>query len=215
MSLDFSQIYWIGGSPCSGKSSVAEALSLRRHLRWIKTDDYLFDHMRQADPVAQPVMHRQAGLSWNEMWMAPVERQVRDEFEFYREEFPMLLRELAVQPGDLPLIVEGAALLPELLHGLGIGPGKIVYMVPTRQFQTEQYARRSWIEEILNQCDQPEVAFHNWMERDALFGEMVATTAEGLGLPVIQVDGGRSLEATIALVDRLIEWQPCTSSSPE
>jgi 2-phosphoglycerate kinase len=206
MAFDYSQFYWIGGSPCSGKSSVAEALSVKHRLRLVKTDDYLFSHRKQADPIQQPVMHRLAGLSWNEIWMAPVERQVQDEFEFYREEFPILLHELAVQPGELPLLVEGAALLPELLNRLGVVPGKIVYLIPTRNFQIEHYANRPWIQEIVNQCDRPEIAFSNWMERDARFGEAIAGMAEQLGMPVILVDRDHSLDANIALVDRLIHW---------
>ena len=34
-------IYFIGGSPCSGKSTVAESLSDKYDLYYFKVDDYL------------------------------------------------------------------------------------------------------------------------------------------------------------------------------
>lgn len=33
--------YYIGGSPCSGKSTIAEALSKKYILHYFKVDDYL------------------------------------------------------------------------------------------------------------------------------------------------------------------------------
>ena len=177
--VDVAQIYWIGGSPCSGKSSVAEALSARHHLRLAKADDYLETHMRQADAQRQPVMHRLAGLSWNENFTRPVETQVQDELVFYREEFPLLLEEFARLPHDLPLLVEGAALLPEFFVETqdiaspppGLEPGRptetqnfaslrvvhgcVVYLIPTRPFQLQHYAQRPWVLNILSQCDYP------------------------------------------------------------
>lgn len=35
------KIYWIGGSPCSGKSTIAEILSNKYGLYYFKVDDYL------------------------------------------------------------------------------------------------------------------------------------------------------------------------------
>lgn len=35
------KIYWIGGSPCSGKSTIAEIISNRYGLYYFKVDDYL------------------------------------------------------------------------------------------------------------------------------------------------------------------------------
>lgn len=39
-------IYYIGGSPCAGKSSVAEILSKKHDLYYFKTDDFLDRYMQ-------------------------------------------------------------------------------------------------------------------------------------------------------------------------
>lgn len=40
-------IYFIGGSPCSGKSTVAEILSRKYDLHYFKVDDYLDTYMKK------------------------------------------------------------------------------------------------------------------------------------------------------------------------
>lgn len=127
---------WIGGSPCSGKSSIAEKLAARQDLRLIHTDDYLDPHTRQADADRHLVMHRQSQKTWNQIWMTPVEQLVKDEFE-------MLLDGQALNQDGGPLLVEGAALLPEQLERFQVRPGKAVTIIPTREFQVAVYSNRA------------------------------------------------------------------------
>lgn len=44
-------VYFIGGSPCSGKSIVAEALSSRFGLKYFKVDDHLDHYLQTAAPL--------------------------------------------------------------------------------------------------------------------------------------------------------------------
>jgi 2-phosphoglycerate kinase len=201
---DLANIYWIGGAPCSGKSTIAERLAFKYGYSLFKSDDHMYAHMRLAKAEQQPVMTKVASLSWEEIWTRPVEVQVRDEFDFYREEFAMLLDELALYPHGQPILAEGNAWLPELIGQLSIKPGRIVYVVPTKEFQVANYSQRGFIKDILSQCADPQAAFENWMERDARFGEEVSQKARQMGLPVILVDGRLSIEENAALVEKAL-----------
>jgi hypothetical protein len=200
--IDLSSIYWLGGAPCSGKSSIARRLAQKHGLTVFASDEGLYPHMRQADPARQPVMAKVAGLGWDELWMRPVAELLTDALEFYREEFDLLLGELAGLPADRPILAEGNAWLPELLEGLNVPPGRTAYLAPSRAFQLEQYARREFIGGILAQCRQPETAFQHWMERDARFADEIERQAQALGLPLLRVDGTLSLEETLGWVER-------------
>jgi 2-phosphoglycerate kinase len=195
-------IYWIGGAPCSGKSTIAEKLAFKYGLSLFKSDDHMYAHMRLANAGKQPVMAKVASLSWDEIWTRPVAVQVQDEFDFYHEEFDMLLNELALYPQGQPILAEGNAWLPELLDQLQLPPERIVYLIPTKEFQVSNYSQREFIKDILSQCADPQAAFENWMERDARFGEVVNQSARLAGLPVIQVDGRLSIEENTALVEK-------------
>ncbi len=202
---DLTNIYWIGGAPCSGKSTIAETLAHRYGFSLFKSDDHMYAHMRLADAHKQPVMAKVASLSWEEIWNRPVEVLLQDELDFYQEEFPMLLEELALYPKGQPILAEGNAWLPDLVARLSLQPGRIIYMVPTREFQFATYSQRDFIKDILSQCADPKLAFENWMERDSRFAEEVCQRAGQFGYPVIQVDGRLSIEENAALVEKAFQ----------
>ena len=64
----FSQAYVLGGSPCSGKSTIAEKLSKRFGWGYYKVDDYEREHLRRCRPDRHPTMCRYAEMSWDEIW---------------------------------------------------------------------------------------------------------------------------------------------------
>ena len=197
-------IYWIGGAPCSGKSTIAEKLAYKHGLSLFKSDDHMYAHMNLARAEKQPVMAKVASLSWDAIWTRPVAVQVQDEFDFYREEFDMLLEELALYPQGQPILAEGNAWLPELLGRLQPPPEHSVFLIPTKEFQVANYSQRQFIKDILSQCADPQAAFANWIERDACFGETVDQAARQMGLPVIRVDGRLSIEEITRLVEKAL-----------
>lgn len=81
----FSCSYVLGGSPCSGKSTLAERLSREYHLPYYKADDHMWRHLGQAGPQSQPTMAAYSALSWNQIWSQPVEGQVADVCAYYTE----------------------------------------------------------------------------------------------------------------------------------
>ncbi len=48
-------IYYIGGSPCSGKSTVAEILSEKYDLYYFKVDDFLDKYAKQGTQNGSPI----------------------------------------------------------------------------------------------------------------------------------------------------------------
>lgn len=190
--------YVLGGSPCSGKSTVAAQLAAQFGLDTYKVDDHDAAHMARCRPAQQPVMCRYAAMSWDEIWMRPVPLQIDEEFDFYRERFGLIAQDLVDREPTRPIIVEGAALLPELIHAYGADPARVLFMVPTAAFQWRHYRQRPWISGILAQCADPEQAFANWMARDLGFGQAILRQAQEHGYATMVVDGTRTIAATTA-----------------
>ena len=86
-----SRAYILGGSPCSGKSTVADRISSRFELEYYKIDDHYQEHMTRCDPKQHPVMCKVVNMEWDELWMRPPEALVREEIAYYREQFEMIL----------------------------------------------------------------------------------------------------------------------------
>jgi len=123
--MQLSHILWIGGSPCAGKSSITRLLAQQYNLQTYSCDDHYEAHLNRAAPDKHPLMSNAAGMTWNEVWMRPIETLITRELAFYREEFEMVIEDLLALPRTTPIIAEGAALLPECVSPLTPQPGNL------------------------------------------------------------------------------------------
>jgi 2-phosphoglycerate kinase len=199
---DLAHVLWMGGSPCSGKSSIAGMLAEKYGLQVYKCDDAFWEHAKRVDPVVHPTFYRLTRMTWDELWMRPVAVQIADEFACYREQFGMIIDDLLALPRSVSVVAEGAALLPDLVSGLLPDRSQAVWIIPTEPFQREHYTpeKRPFINDILAHCQNPTQVFTNWMDRDVGFAKRVAEQAQALDLKVVTVDGQRTIEQDAEIV---------------
>jgi hypothetical protein len=196
----FSQAYILGGSPCSGKSTIAKRLSRQYQMQYYKVDDHENAHARKVQPDRHPVMDRYSKMNWEQIWMRPVALQVKEELAYYRERFELIVQDLSKYDPGKSLILEGAAYLPELLQQNQANPERVLFLVPTRAFQIHHYRQRGWIQPILNACSDPVQAFDNWMMRDYHFGQAILQQAKDRNYATLVVDGKQDMDAQYAHV---------------
>jgi hypothetical protein len=199
---DLRRWYWIGGSPCAGKSSLAAMLATRHGLLHVECDVGTDQRLARMAGYHLAAYTELSGLGVCERLARPPEWQAERELAFYREQFDFLLAEWARLPADRPAVVEGADLLPDLLQQIGVPMNRAVWMVPTAQFQLRHYAMREWVPAYLEGCADPEQAFRNWMQRDVLFAQHIRELADEMGGRVIVVDSRESLEEAAGIVER-------------
>ena len=78
-------IYFIGGSPCSGKSTVAEYISKKYDMYYFKVDDFLEQYTEIGYAKNYPICKKQYELSPDAVWLRNPEVQCKEEFIFYDE----------------------------------------------------------------------------------------------------------------------------------
>lgn len=188
-------VFYIGGSPCSGKSTVAEALSARFGLAYFKADDHLETFTARGAAAGLPVCQRILRMSAEETWMRSPQVQCREELDYYREIAPFVTEMLAGISAPR-IIAEGAAFLP----GLMTDASHYIAITPSREFQISRYRARPWVPHVLRDCSDKERAFSNWMERDALFAEEVRQQCAQLGYTCLLTDGSVQPEERLAQV---------------
>lgn len=194
------RVYFLGGSTCCGKSTVAERLCAERGWTLYKLDDDLEPFMAEAARRGYPASARAMALSPEDTWMRSPEEQNREELAIYREMFDQVCAAIAALGRARPVLAEGAGLLPELARRLGVDAGHACFLAPTARFQRETYAKRPWVGRIVGPCSDPQRAFDNWMARDALFAQEVLAQARRWGYPAMVVDGSRPIEDTYRFV---------------
>jgi len=212
-------VLWIGGSTFSGKSTVAGILADRYPVEVRSCDEELPRHMQTAAPDLQPTLHLFASLIERPMLMLPPDLLAASVRAMAREQLGMIVDELAgatqagaTQAGATlpgPMIVEGAAVLPECLGPTQAGRQRAVWLLSTEEFLNANYraAREQLVAGSLQPYSDPERAFRNWMDRDVLFAETVRRNVERLGLRSVLVDGTRPPEAIADEVARMLSLE--------
>lgn len=161
-------IYYIGGSPCSGKSTVAEILAAKYNLYYFKVDDFLDNYTQMGAAQGYDICKKQTCMSAEEIWMREPALQCREEITFYKEIFAFIWEDLEKLNAD-GVITEGAEYLPELMKSFHIPKDRYVSITPSKEFQVAHYSQREWVPYVLADCSDQKKAFSNWMDRDAMF----------------------------------------------
>ena len=188
------KVFWLGGSPCAGKSSISEILASRFGLDVYHVDEAFDFHLQQIDAARQPALMKWQHSSWNQRWMQPIDDLVQDVIGCYGEHFGLVYEDILKMPGENNLLVEGSALLPQQVESVLLQREQAIWLIPSAEFQRAHYSEREWARNIAAQCTNPDLAFHNWMERDVRFAEWVEAEVTALNLALLRVDGKRTLE---------------------
>ena len=195
-------VRWLGGSPCAGKSTVAALLAARHGLRVYSCDAAFDRHAASADPTAAPTLARLRGMTWDDVFLRPRRTMTRDAVAACAEAFPLVLADLAALPPGRLVIAEGMALLPECVAILGARAlARAAWLVPAPAFQRAHYARRAWARELVEGTRDPATAFENWMRRDEASARLVRAQASRVGGALHVVRPDAVAEAVAAWVE--------------
>lgn len=187
-------IYWIGGAPCCGKSSIAAKLAEEFGLKYYKVDNHLDRYLDIGAKKGNKLMKSLKGRSREETWLNDVDSMVEEELGYYRYALKVIENDLRRQFRNKDVIVEGAAILPEYVKNKSIPENRYVCMVPTRSFQSHIFSERGWVTRYLGGTSDPAKALENWLERDARFAQIVRDEAIDNEQNLIIVDGKMSLD---------------------
>lgn len=202
--LEEIKIYWIGGSPCCGKSTISEMLVNEFGFEMYKCDDHFEKYTEIGLENGVEIMKKIKSMNLDETWLRDINEQVEDEFEYYREALKIIVVDLEKNYKGKNVLVEGAAILPEFIKSNDIDNSKYICMVPTKEFQIDRYSKREWVNYYLQGCSDIKKAFENWMERDARYAEIVKKDADNYGMNVLVVDGNKSIDDNYLVVKQIL-----------
>jgi len=207
--------YYLEGSPCAGKSTVAAALAARHGLRVYSSDAEFGRHAEVADPARAPTLARLRGMTWDAVFLRSRGPMVRDAVLACAEAFVFVAADLAALPPGPPVLAEGMALLPACVASLGPEAlAHAAWLVPAPAFQRAHYARRAWAGALAGQTADPAAAFENWMRRDEVSARLVRAQARRAGAAVRVVREGDPVEAVAAWAAERLGLAPDRDARP-
>ena len=196
------RILFIGGSPCSGKSTVAELIAQEYGAFYFKADELLGEWTETAASRGGIACTAVRKLTSDGIWLREPSIQCEEEFQIYSELAPLIFDKIAQLNNDF-IITEGAAYTPQVMSSRNAG--SYITIVPSPEFQISRYKEREWVQYVLADCSDKEKAFDNWMQRDVLFAERVKAECEKLEIPCIVNDGSRSVDEIYQTVKELLD----------
>lgn len=191
--------YYMGGSPCSGKSTIAEIISKQYGLYYFKVDDFLDKYTKMGKSKGYEICKKQESMNPEQIWMRDALVQCTEELAFYKEIFEFVLTDLSKIDAK-GIITEGAAYLPELMKKLSISKNRYLAITPTKEFQISHYRKREWVPYVLEGCSDKEKAFSNWMNRDIMFAQEVQRQCGAEQYVSIINDGSIKIDELVDLV---------------
>lgn len=193
-------IYYIGGSPCSGKSTVTEIVAEKYGFHYYKVDNYLESFTKRGAEMHYPICRKLLKLSPEQIWMRDSALQKEEELQYCNEIFGFIQTDLLKYQDTCPVITEGAAYLPTLMRQQNVAENRYIAITPTKEFQIDRYKEREWVPDVLKGCSDTKKAFENWMERDVLFAQEVRHQCQVLNYSSILIDGALAVDEIVRIV---------------
>jgi hypothetical protein len=197
----FGHVLWIGGSPCAGKTSIADALAAVHHGVAFHFDRMEMAHIARSTEATNPDLMAFLALDMDHRWLLRTpEEMARNAIASWRARFPLVLEDLRALPTDAPIFAEGPGLFPECVESLLTSPRQALWLTTTEPFCQMVRQQRGG---PFHETSDPARSLRKLVTRDVLMARHVEREASERGLTWYAIDGGRSLAQMITLVE---EW---------
>jgi cytidylate kinase len=177
--VDLSHALWIGGPPCSGKSSVAAALADRFGLQLYHVDARTWVHEARMPRTEFGL------LTMDERWVdATPDRMLGWFVTTSRHRFRLVLEDLRELPEAPGAVVEGPQLFPTSVAAVLRDPAHALFLLPDPDDVAERRRRRG----PMRGASDGARATENVIARDLLIAAEVEREARDLRLATLRAD---------------------------
>lgn len=206
---ELSHVLWIGGSPCSGKSTISHTIARIYVFIDYHVDAWLSNHFARRIAAGDAEAAGFLARSVDQRWIEPsVDELVQEAIASWSRDIPLVIEDLLALPKERLIVAEGN-FFPKSIAPYLSSPHQAIWLVPTDAF-CEQGRRRKWAElarrqkrhGISHESRNPEQHLQNIISRDCQLARSVKQQAEDLHFPMYEVDGSRSPEEMTELVER-------------
>ncbi len=187
-------VYYIGGSPCSYKTTVANKLAEQYNIKIYNADNHIERYLDIGARKRNKVLKKMRRVSVFEQWFLDLELQLKNEIELYNFSGKIIKADLKRFYKGKDVIVEGSPIIPKFIYKRGIDTDKYVILVSSKSFQRAIFEQRDYIDRYLNLTKDKSLAFENWLTRDEMISNYYREEGEKHGHKCIEINKDTKLE---------------------
>ncbi len=196
------EVYWIAGSACAGKTTMARALAEKHGLSFYSTDELYTEHRGIANPQEQPAMCSPVE-SWESFFNQPKDEYLKALGDASQEQMSMIVSDLVRLAGDGPLVVEGW-FPPDLLRRVA-DLDRVMFLCADPGLVRRQYFARQDKEDMLQVIkglENPEATLQHVLDVVAAGVAREIEEVKASGMPYILRTRDSTIEKTLDMIER-------------
>ncbi|MGH2515510.1 MAG: hypothetical protein ACRDHP_07625, partial [Ktedonobacterales bacterium] len=160
-------VLWLGGSVCSGKSTISEALAAQYGLQVYHCDRHEVNHIARSRPDRHPTLAASNTFTMDQYWLLSSPEQLAARSRaFNLERFELIVEDLLAMPHDRPIVAEGFGLLPECVVPVIAERRHALWLIARPRFLAAMRDKRGMTAPLLT--SDPARARANLIARDVL-----------------------------------------------
>ena len=209
LSARLSHVLWIGGSPCSGKSSISHTITRIYVFLDYHVDAWSRNHFERRIAAGDPEATAFLNMSIDQRWIErSVETLAQETIASWTSEFALVIEDLLALPQNTFIVAEGN-FFPACVAPYLSSEHQAIWLTPTDAFcaqarrrKNAELTRRQRRHGVYAEGSDPEKRLNNLIARDCLLAHYVREQARQCNLPVYEIDGSRTLEEMTESVER-------------
>jgi hypothetical protein len=190
----------LGGSTCSGKSSIADILGQAYGLQAYHYDRREADHIaRSTDTARFPAINEFIAMSMDERWVLRTPQEMADNaIASWIQRFPHVIEDLLVMPTTRPIVAEGPGLFPQLVKPYITNPFHAVWLVASDKVIRDVRTQRPT--SIRTETNDPDRAIENLIQRDFILARYNRDQASEVNFKTLEITFAEPIMATVERV---------------
>ncbi len=198
-----SHVRWLGGSTCSGKSSIAYMLAQAYNLQVYHYDKQEVDHIaRSNDTERFSAINKFMAMTMDERWVLRTPMEMADNaIMAWAQRFPHVIDDLLAMPTNKTILAEGPGLFPQLVKPYLSNPFHALWLIASNKVIRDVRTQRPT--GIRTETSNPHRAIDNLIERDLIIASYIKDQSFDANLKTLNITFAEPIMATVERIASL------------